>query len=279
MDSSPHIVHLKKIAQRIRIESIRMIANAGSGHPGGSLSEADILAALYFHVLRIDPLNPHWEERDRFILSKGHACAALYATLALRGFFPLETLSTFRQFGSILQGHPDMKKTPGIDMIAGPLGNGLGAGVGMALGVRIRKLPCRIFVLIGEGDMQEGCTWEAALMAGHQKLNHLICIMDYNRSQVDGKTDDILSLDPLEEKWRALKWDVYNIDGHELPQILAAFEWATQARQKPAVIIANTIKGKGVSFMEDNATWHGKAPNPQQAAQAIKELEEEYTYE
>jgi len=279
MDSSPHIVHLKKIAQRIRIESIRMIANAGSGHPGGSLSEADLLAALYFHVLRIDPLNPHWEERDRFILSKGHACAALYAALALRGFFPLETLSTFRQFGSILQGHPDMKKTPGIDMIAGPLGNGLGAGVGMALGVRIRKLPCHIFVLIGEGDMQEGCTWEAALMAGHQKLNHLICIVDYNRSQVDGKTDDILSLEPLEDKWRALNWDVYNIDGHELPQILAAFEWATQARQKPAVIIANTIKGKGVSFMEDNSTWHGKAPNPQQAAQAIKELEEEYTYE
>jgi len=279
MDSSSHISRLKKIAQSIRIESIRMIANAGSGHPGGSLSEADLLAVLYFHVLRIDPLNPQWEERDRFILSKGHACAALYAALALRGFFPLETLSTFRQFGSILQGHPDMKKTPGVDMIAGPLGNGLGAGVGMALGARIRKLPCRIFVLIGEGDMQEGCTWEAALMAGHQKLNHLICIMDYNRSQVDGRTDDILSLEPLEDKWRALNWDVYNIDGHDLHQILAAFEWAAQMRQRPAVIIANTIKGKGVSFMEDDSAWHGKAPNPEQAAQAIKELEKECAYE
>lgn len=275
MTSTPDLTYLKKIAQRIRIESIRMIANAGSGHPGGSLSEADLLAALYFHVLRINPLDPHWEERDRFILSKGHACAGLYATLALRGYFPMETLLTFRQFGSILQGHPDMKKTPGVDMIAGPLGNGLGAGLGMALGARIRKLPFRVFVLIGEGDMQEGCTWEAALMAGFRKLNHLICIMDYNRSQVDGRTDDILSLEPLEDKWRALNWEVYTIDGHNMQQILEAFTWALQPRQKPAVIIAHTIKGKGVSYMEDNALWHGKAPDPQQTAQALKELEAE----
>jgi len=273
------IIHLEHIAQRIRIESIRMITTAGSGHPGGSLSESDLLAALYFHIMRIDPKNPVWLERDRFILSKGHACAGLYAALALRGFFPIECLSTFRQYGSILQGHPDMKKTPGVDMISGPLGNGLGAGLGMALGARIRKLAFRVFVLIGDGDMQEGCTWEAALMAGYQKLNHLICIYDYNRSQVDGKTEDILSLDPIEDKWRALNWDVHTIDGHNMEQILEAFAWAIQPKQQPAIIIANTIKGKGVSFMEDNASWHGKAPNAEQAEQALRELGAEIFHE
>lgn len=249
-----------------------MIAAAGSGHPGGALSEADVLAALYFHFLNIDPHNPQWPDRDRFILSKGHACAGLYAALALRGYFPLETLSTFRKFGSILQGHPDMTKTPGIDMTAGPLGNGLGAGVGMALGARITGQAFRVFVLIGDGDAQEGCTWEASMLAGFKKLSRLTCIYDYNRSQVDGPTSEILSLDPVMEKWLSFNWAVRAIDGHDMVQILDALSWAVESRGSPALIIANTTKGKGVSFMEDQSKWHGKAPNKEQAEQALKEL-------
>jgi transketolase len=266
------LTSLRRKANQIRQESIRMIAAAGTGHPGGALSEADILAALYFHTLRIDPQNPHWPDRDRFILSKGHACAGLYAALALRGYFPLETLSTFRQFGSILQGHPDMTKTPGVDMTAGPLGNGLGAGAGMALGARITRRTFRVFVLIGDGDSQEGCTWEAAMLAGFQKLSNLICILDYNHSQVDGSTYEILSLDPVMEKWQSFNWAVRAIDGHDMEQILDALFWAVEPRQSPSLIIAHTIKGKGVSFMEDQSKWHGKAPNKEQAEQALTEL-------
>jgi len=252
-----------------------MIAAAGTGHPGGALSEADILAALYFSVLRIDPQNPHWPDRDRFILSKGHACAGLYAALALRGYFPIETLATFRRFGSILQGHPDMTKTPGVDMTTGPLGNGLGAGVGMALGARITGRKFRVFVLIGDGDAQEGCTWEASMLAGFQKLSNLVCIYDYNHSQVDGPTYEILSLDPVVEKWQAFNWAVRVIDGHDMPDILDALAWAVEHRDSPSLIVAKTIKGKGVSFMEDQAAWHGKAPNVEQAEQALKELMQE----
>jgi transketolase len=266
------LTSLRRKANQIRQESIRMIAAAGTGHPGGALSEADILAALYFHTLRIDPQNPQWPDRDRFILSKGHACAGLYAALALRGYFPLETLSTFRQFGSILQGHPDMTKTPGVDMTAGPLGNGLGAGAGMALGARITRRTFRVFVLIGDGDSQEGCTWEAAMLAGFQKLSNLICILDYNHSQVDGSTYEILSLDPVMEKWQSFNWAVRAIDGHDMEQILDALFWAVEPRQSPSLIIAHTIKGKGVSFMEDQSKWHGKAPNKEQAEQALTEL-------
>jgi len=266
---------LRRTANQIRQESIRMIAAAGTGHPGGALSEADILAALYFHILRIDPQNPHWPDRDRFILSKGHACAGLYAALALRGYFPLETLATFRRFGSILQGHPDMTKTPGVDMTTGPLGNGLGAGVGMALGARITGQKFRVFVLIGDGDAQEGCTWEASMLAGFKKLADLVCIYDYNHSQVDGPTYEILSLDPVVEKWQAFNWAVRVIDGHDMPDILDALSWAVEHRDGPALIVANTIKGKGVSFMEDQAAWHGKAPNKEQAEQALQELMQE----
>ncbi len=269
------VQELLRIALRIRQESIRMICAAGSGHPGGSLSEADILAALYFSVLRIDPNNPKWPDRDRFILSKGHACAGLYAALALRGYFPMEELQTFRKINSMLQGHPDMLKTPGIEMTAGPLGNGLSAGAGMALGARITGKDYRVFVLIGDGDVQEGATWEASMFAGYQRLTNLICIYDYNRSQVDGSTTDILSLDPAPDKWRALNWDVIEIDGHDMQAILNAFAWATQRRTRPAFIVANTLKGKGVSFMEDQSEWHGKAPNREQAEQALRELSEE----
>jgi transketolase len=269
---------LRRQANRIRRESIRMIAAAGTGHPGGSLSEADILAALYFHALRVDPLNPAWPERDRFILSKGHACAGWYAALALRGYFPLDELATFRQFGSRLQGHPDMRKTPGVDMVAGPLGNGLGAGVGMALGARVLRQNFRTFVLIGDGDAQEGCTWEAAMMAGHQRLGTLTCIYDYNRSQVDGSTAEVLDLEPAADKWRTFNWDVLEIDGHDMPAILEALAWAAPPRERPALILAHTLKGKGVSFMEGQSAWHGKAPNAQQAAAALGELGEEDTH-
>ena len=269
------IADLKRKANQIRQESIRMISGAGTGHPGGALSEAGILASLYFHAMRIDPQNPHWTERDRFILSKGHACAGLYAALALRGYFPLETLKTFRQFGSILQGHPDMVKTPGVDMTAGPLGNGLGAGSGMAMGGRITGKDFRVYILIGDGDMQEGCTWEAAMFAGFHKLSNMVCIYDCNHSQVDGRTYDILSVDPVIEKWQAFNWAVRSINGHAIEEILDALTWAAAPRESPAVIIANTIKGKGVSFMEDQSTWHGKAPNKEQAEQALAELSRE----
>ncbi len=266
---------LRQKANQIRQESIRMITAAGTGHPGGALSEADILAALYFHFLRINPLNPLWPDRDRFILSKGHACAGLYAALAMRGYFPMETLATFRRFGSILQGHPDMSKTPGVDMTAGPLGNGLGAGAGMALGARITGRIFRVFVLIGDGDAQEGCTWEASMLASFQKLSNLVCIYDYNRSQVDGPTDKILSLDPVMEKWQSFNWAVRAIDGHDMVQILDALSWAVEPRDSPALIVANTLKGKGVSFMEDQPAWHGKAPNQEQMERALKELMQE----
>ena len=269
------LIHDLRIqSNRIRRESIRMVWNAKSGHPGGSLSEAEILAALYFHVLNINPDIPLWKDRDRFILSKGHACPGLYAALALRGFFPLQELQSFRMLNSRLQGHPDMSKTPGVELSSGPLGNGLSGGVGIALGGRIQKKSFHSYVLIGEGDFQEGATWEAMMFAGFQKLNNLTCIFDNNNSQVDGPAHAVLDINPIKEKWKAFNWDVLEIDGHNIPQILDALERAKRASGKPVAIIAKTIKGKGVSFMEDRAEWHGKAPNDEQMKQAIKELED-----
>lgn len=266
------VEELESIANRIRREVIRMIHKARSGHPGGSLSAADMIAALYFHAMNIAPDNPHWIERDRFILSKGHACPALYAALALRGYFPLEDLATLRRITSHLQGHPDMVKTPGVDMTAGPLGNGLAAGVGMALGARVKGLRFHVYVMLGDGDLQEGCTWEAAMMAGQHRLSNVTMLADYNRSQVDGRTDDIVTLDPLADKWRAFNWAVREIDGHDMPQILDALAWARSVEDRPSAIVAQTIKGKGVSFMEDNERWHARPPNDQEAALALAEL-------
>ena len=275
MKYSDKLIHDLRIqSNRIRQESIRMVWNAKSGHPGGSLSEAEILAALYFHVLNINPDIPLWKDRDRFILSKGHACPGLYAALALRGFFPLQELQSFRMLNSRLQGHPDMSKTPGVELSSGPLGNGLSGGVGIALGGRIQKKSFHSYVLIGEGDFQEGATWEAMMFAGFQKLNNLTCIFDNNNSQVDGPAHAVLDINPIKEKWKAFNWDVLEIDGHNIPQILDALERAKRASGKPVAIIAKTIKGKGVSFMEDRAEWHGKAPNDEQVKQAIKELED-----
>jgi len=265
---------LQRQANLIRQASVRMTCAAGSGHPGGSLSEADILAALYFYKLRIDPDEPDKPNRDRMIVSKGHACPGWYAALALRGFFPENELVSFRRINSRLQGHPDMKKTPGVDMTAGPLGNGLSGGVGISLGARIQKMDFHTFVLIGEGDFQEGCTWEAIMFAGFHKLHNLTCIFDYNDSQVDGPAHEVLDVRPIRKKWESFRWDVRVIDGHDPRAILEALDWATENQEKPTAIIAHTVKGKGVSFMENQADWHGKAPNSKQAEKALNELRE-----
>ena len=268
------VAELVAIANRLRRHVIKMTYYAGSGHPGGSLSAADMMAALYFRELRIDPARPDWPDRDRFILSKGHACPVWYATLAERGYFPVDDLRGLRQAYSHLQGHPDMRKTPGVDMTAGPLGSGLAAGAGIAMGAAITGRDYRTYVMLGEGDLQEGATWEALLFAGHRKLSNLCALVDYNRSQVDGKSDDILSLDPLPDKLRACRWAVREIDGHDLAQILDALDWARGVTDAPAAIVAATIKGKGVSFMLDRHEWHGKAPNREQAIAALAELGE-----
>jgi transketolase len=233
-----------------------------------------MMAVLYFDELRIDPSRPDWPDRDRFILSKGHACPIWYAALAERGFFPLEDLNTLRDISSHLQGHPDMCKTPGVDMTSGPLGNGLAAGVGMALGARITGRGFRTYVMVGEGCLQEGCNWEAAMMAGFHRLASLTVLVDYNRSQVDGTSDDILSLDPLLDKWRAFNWTVFEINGHDVGEILTALTLARDNEDSPTAIVANTIKGKGVSFMEDQHKWHGRAPNREEAVAALAELGE-----
>jgi len=268
---------LAAIAVRLRRHVIKMTYFAGSGHPGGSLSAADMLAALYFRELRVDPVRPGWPDRDRFIMSKGHACPIWYAALAERGYFPIEDLWGLRQAHSHLQGHPDMRKTPGVDMTAGPLGSGLSAGAGIAMGARITGRAYRTYVMLGEGDLQEGATWEALLLAGHHKLANLAALVDYNRSQVDGKSDTILSLDPLPDKLRACRWSVAEIDGHDLSQILAALDWARSVTDAPAAIVAHTTKGKGVSFMLDRHEWHGKAPNREQAVAALAELGETWS--
>lgn len=279
MAHDPELIHrLERKANELRRDVIRMTCAAGSGHPGGSLGAADLIAALYFHVLRVDPENPRWPGRDRFVLSKGHACPILYAALAHRGFFPRAELDTLRQTGSILQGHPDMLKTPGLDTTSGSLGNGLAVGLGMALSGRLEGAGFRVYVMLGDGDCQEGCTWEAAMKAGHERLTNLIAIFDYNRSQVDGRTWDIVDLEPVAEKWRAFNWAVREINGHDVADVLDAFGWAKGVSGRPALILAHTIKGKGVSFMvDDPVTWHGKAPSREQAERALGELEREVT--
>jgi len=273
------IEFLTRKAWQLRKHVIRMTCEAGSGHPGGSLSAADIIAVLYFHVLRLNPQNPNWEDRDRFILSKGHACPIVYAALAERGFFPVEELMTLRKVGSRLQGHPDMRKTPGIDMTSGSLGQGLSVGVGMALGARLMRKSFRVFVMLGDGEIQEGQVWEAAMAAGHHRLGNLKAILDYNKLQVDGFIKEIVDIEPVVDKWLAFNWAVREIDGHNIEEIIAAFDWANSIRDKPCIIIAHTIKGKGVSFMENVVEWHGKAPNPRQRDLALKEIEEREAYE
>ncbi|MEW6034419.1 MAG: transketolase [Chloroflexota bacterium] len=264
---------LQEIARRLRRYVIAMTAKAGSGHPGGSLSAADIVAALYFRVLRHNPAEPRWPDRDRFILSKGHAAPVLYAALAESGYFPLEELLTLRQLGSRLQGHPDMTLTPGVEMSSGSLGQGLSFGVGVALAGRLDRRGYRVYVLLGDGECDEGQVWEAAMAAAHFKLDNLTAIVDHNGQQLDGNCCDIMGLEPLADKWRAFGWNVLEIDGHSMEQVVTSLEEAGRVKRKPTVVIAHTVKGKGVSFMERNLNFHGKAPTAEEAERALKELE------
>ena len=264
---------LAAMAKKLRRHIITMTATAGSGHPGGSLSAADIVTALYFKIMRYDPRNPRWEDRDRFILSKGHAAPVLYAALAESGYFPVEELNTLRKPGSRLQGHADRNLTPGVEMSSGSLGQGLSFATGTALATRLDRRDCRVYVLLSDGECEEGQTWEAALSAVQFKLDNLTAVVDRNRQQLDGWTRDIMDLEPLAEKWRAFGWHTIETDGHNFKQILAAFEKAKTVKGKPTVIIAHTIKGKGVSFMENNLDFHGKAPTAEEAERALKELE------
>lgn len=269
--TSNDIARLEKQSSVIREDIIKMIAEAKSGHPGGSLSSADIITALYFHVMNIDPKNPSWPDRDRFVLSKGHACPALYSALAERGYFPVEELATFRRYNSILQGHPDMNKTPGVDMSTGSLGNGLAVGVGMSLSAKLHKQDYRVYVLMGDGEQQEGLVWEAAMAAAHHRLDNLTAIIDCNGIQINGWVNDIMRIEPLDQKWSAFGWAYLDIDGHDMKQILNAFHRA-RINCRPTVIFAHTYKGKGVSYMEDNAIWHGKAPDSGEARLALEEI-------
>jgi len=266
------VPELEKMAKRLRRHVIQMIATAGSGHPGGSLSAADIVTALYFKVMRHDPRNQQWSDRDRFVLSKGHAAPILYAALAECGYFPVEELSTLRKLGSRLQGHTDRTLTPGVEMSAGSLGQGLSFGIGIALAGRLDKRDYHVYVLLGDGECEEGQVWEAAMFAPHFQLDNLTAIVDHNEIQLDGRCCDIMGLEPLADKWRAFNWHVLEIDGHDIKQILQALKEAGEVKGKPTVIIAHTVKGKGVSFMEGNVDFHGKAPNAQETEQALKEL-------
>jgi transketolase len=266
------VADLEKMAKQLRRHVITMIARAGSGHPGGSLSAADIVTALYFKVMHHDPKNPQWPDRDRFVLSKGHAAPILYAALAECGYFPVEELATLRKLGSRLQGHTDRTLTPGVEMSAGSLGQGLSYGIGMALAGRLDKKGYRVYVLLGDGECDEGQVWEAAMFAPHHRMDNITAIVDHNDLQLDGRVCDIMGLEPLADKWRAFNWNVLEINGHDMKEILQALKKAGEVKRKPTVIIAHTVKGKGVSFMEGNVDFHGKAPSRQETEQALKEL-------
>lgn len=259
-------------ALNIRRNIVEMIYTAASGHPGGALSCADILTALYFSEMNVDVENPRDENRDRLVLSKGHASAALYATLAEKGFIPKEELVSFRNIKSNLQGHPDMNKIPGVDMSTGSLGQGLSAANGMALAAKMDNKDYRVYCITGDGEIQEGQIWEAAMTAGHHKLDNLCVIVDNNNLQIDGKVTDVMNPGPIDEKFKSFGFNVINIDGNDFGEILSAFAKARLAKDKPTAIIAKTVKGKGVSFMEDNAGWHGKAPNKEEYEKALGEL-------
>ncbi|MBO8168453.1 MAG: transketolase [Thermoanaerobacteraceae bacterium] len=267
--------HLRDKAQTLRRHIVEMTAAAGSGHPGGSLSAADIVSVLYFEEMRLDPDRPDWPERDRFVLSKGHAAPLLYAALAERGFFLVEELKSLRKLGSRLQGHPDAKHLPGVEMSTGSLGQGLSAANGMALAAKLDKLDSRVYVLLGDGEIQEGQVWEAAMAAAHYRLDNLVAFLDYNGLQIDGPVDEVMSVEPVADKWRAFGWHVIEIDGHDYGQIINALEEARGVSSKPTIIIARTVKGKGVSFMENEVGWHGSAPNSEEAEKALAELIEE----
>lgn len=272
MPETPDTGAIRDVAKRMRLDIIEMIAKAGSGHPGGSLSAADIIATLYFGVMRHDPAHPDWPERDRFVLSKGHAAPVLYAALAEAGYFGREHLSTLRQLGSILQGHPDSKKVPGVEVSTGSLGQGLSIANGIALGLRADGSASRVYCLMGDGEMQEGQVWEAAMFAAHQKLDNVTAIVDRNGLQIDGACADVMALGDVGAKLAAFGWNVVECDGHDIDALIGAFAEAATPRGVPSVIVARTVKGKGVSFMEGNADWHGKCTSEDETRCALDEL-------
>ena len=266
-------LELEKMANEIRKDIVTAVHSAKSGHPGGSLSSADIFTYLYFEEMNVDPANPKWEDRDRFVLSKGHVAPGLYSTLAEKGYFPKEDLKTLRHTGSYLQGHPDMKHIPGIDMSSGSLGQGVSVAVGMAAAGKYDKKDYRVYTLTGDGEIQEGQIWEAAMWAGHRKLDNLVVIVDNNNLQIDGSIEDVCSPYPIDKKFEAFNFHVINIDGNDFDQIRAAFKEARETKGMPTAIIAKTVKCKGVSFMENAAGWHGKAPNDEEYEIAMADLE------
>ena len=263
---------LNEITRSIRKDIVSMIHAAKSGHPGGSLSAVEILTALYFDEMNIDPSNPKMEDRDRFVLSKGHAAPVLYATLANKGYFDKEELNGLRKMGRMLQGHPDMKGTPGVEMSTGSLGQGFSVACGMAMASKLDNAPWRVYALLGDGECQEGIVWEAAMSAAHYKLDNMTAFLDYNGLQIDGNTDDVMSLGSIVDKFKSFGWNVIEIDGHDFDQIFAALDMAKSTVEKPTMIVAKTIKGKGVSFMENQAGWHGNAPSDEHLSIALEEL-------
>lgn len=274
MMKTRNVGELEEIARRLRRHVVRMVGRSQAGHPGGSLSAVDVVTALYFGVMNVRPDNPQWEDRDRFVLSKGHACPAVYAALGELGFFPTSAFTSFDHINSILQGHPDMRKTSGIDMSTGSLGQGLSVAVGMALGGKLKGSAWRVFTLLGDGELNEGQVWEAAMSAAKLKLDNLVAIVDRNKLQLIGPTEETMPLEPLAAKWRDFGWRVLETDGHDMAQLLAVLDEAQATQEGPTLIIAHTVKGRGVSYMENRVEWHSKAPTPEQLAQALKELGE-----
>ncbi|HMK48565.1 MAG TPA: transketolase [Thermodesulfovibrionales bacterium] len=271
-DVKADIESLRKKAKTLRVEILKMLTEAGSGHTGGSLSAADIVTALFFHKMRHDPSNPKWPERDRFVLSKGHAAPVLYGTLALAGYFDKKLLGTLRKIGSPLQGHPCSWKLPGIEISTGSLGQGLSVANGMALGLKLDHLPSRVYCLLGDGEIQEGQVWEAAMTASHYKLDNLCAIIDNNGLQIDGHCCDVMYIEPIVKKWEAFGWHVLDINGHDMGAVVRALDEAESVKNMPTMIVARTIKGKGVSFFEGKAEYHGIAPTSEELENALKEL-------
>lgn len=267
-----NINEIKNVASLIRQDIVKMVNAAGSGHPGGSLSSADLLSVLYFHEMNIDPKDPKKAGRDRFVLSKGHAAPVLYSTLARRGYFDTSELINLRKLGHMLQGHPNMAYVPGVDMSTGSLGQGISASVGMALAGKLDNADYRTYALLGDGELNEGLVWEAVMSAAHYKLDNLCAMLDFNGLQIDGANEEVMGIEPVDAKFESFGWHVILVDGHDVEAIQAAFKAAREVKGKPSILIAKTIKGKGVSFMENEASWHGTAPNDEQTAQAIAEL-------
>ena len=259
-------------AAEIRLETLKVIASRGFGHVGGSMSMADAMAVLYGEVMHIDPKNPHWEDRDWFVLSKGHGGPVMYATLGLKGYYPMESAYTLNQPNTDFPSHTDRNKTIGVDLTTGSLGQGMSEAIGAALGSRVQNRPSRVYVAVGDGECDEGQIWEGAQFAAHYKLDNLTAVVDWNGLQIDGRNEDVMTVAPVDEKFKAFGWNTLMVDGHDMKQLCEAFEAARSCKGRPTAIIAKTVKGKGVSFMEDQAGWHGKAPNEEQAKQAVAEL-------